>query len=321
MADVEVPVGTRPDPGRSRDFAELTKPRISLMVMLTAAVGFVVGSGDQVDWLTFTHAVLATGLLAGGASTLNQLIERETDALMRRTAERPLPAGRMTPNHALRVGVALSVAGVLYLALAVNVLTALLGVVTLSSYVFVYTPLKRHSSLATLVGAVPGALPPVMGFAAARDAVDPAALVLFTILFLWQLPHFLAIAWLYRVDYERGGFPLLTRGDEGGARTSRQMILYCAALLPVSLLPAALGVAGPWYAGAALLAGVAFLVACGAFARAVGPRTARRVILTSVLYLPVVMVAWVADRKPHPTAALFSVESADGARLSVAPAP
>jgi protoheme IX farnesyltransferase len=302
---------------RMLDYVELTKPRITLMVVLTAAVGFIAASGESIAALTFVHAIVGTGLLAGGAASLNMVVEREIDARMRRTADRPLPAGRLSPETALRFGVLLSIAGVLYLAFLTNRLTALLGAVTLASYVWVYTPLKRRTSLATLVGAVPGALPPVMGWAAASGVVDAGAAALFALLFLWQLPHFLAIAWLYREDYTRGGFPLLTTRDIDGSRTGRQMVLYCAALIPVSLLPAALGFAGGLYLLAGLACGVAFLVPCLGFVRQPSPLMARRVLLVSVAYLPAILLALVLDRTPYAPAG--RVISGDGVELFVEP--
>ncbi len=210
------------------DFLELTKPRISLMVVLTTAAGFILASPRPVDWVLMWHALLGTALVASGASALNQVIERHTDALMRRTANRPIPAGRLDVEKALIFGLMISIVGAVYLGALVNWLTALLGALTLGSYVLIYTPLKRRSSLSTLVGAIPGAAPPVMGCAAATGELGFLAAILFAILFLWQMPHFLAIAWLYRSDYEQGGFPMLTVGHLRGARTARQMVLYAA---------------------------------------------------------------------------------------------
>ena len=222
---------------RLADLTELTKPGITLMVVLTAGLGFLLAEREGLSFLLLVHTLLGTGLVSAGASTLNQVIERETDALMRRTSQRPLPAGRMDPDVALLFGVALGVAGLAELALGVNLLTALLGAVALAGYVFVYTPLKRVSSLATVIGAIPGAIPPMMGWSAVRNEIDLAAWVLFGILFFWQMPHFLAIAWLCRDDYREAGFPMLTVGDTQGVRTSRQVLLYGAVLVPVSLMP------------------------------------------------------------------------------------
>jgi protoheme IX farnesyltransferase len=194
---------------RLADLWEMTKPGITLMVVLTAGLGFLLGEEGRFHFILLVHALLGTGLVSAGASVLNHVLERDTDGLMQRTAGRPLPAGRMDPDAALFFGVLLAVLGLAELALAVNLLTALLGAVALAGYVFVYTPLKRVSSLATVIGAVPGAIPPMMGWSAVRNELDAAAWVLFGILFFWQLPHFLAIAWLCREDYARGGFPML----------------------------------------------------------------------------------------------------------------
>lgn len=278
------------------DFVELTKPRITFMVVLTTVAGFLLATPGTVAWELLIHAVIGTALVASGASTLNQVIERRTDARMRRTANRPIPAGRLAPEKAMAFGVALSAVGVTYLALLVNGLTALIGALTLVSYVLVYTPMKRKSSLATIVGAVPGAAPPVMGCTAATGVLGPLAGVLFAILFLWQMPHFLAIAWIYRSDYARGGFPLLTLGHLPGPRTARQMMLYAAALIPVSLLPSALGISGlPYFVGALVL-GLVFFGFCFAFSLSQTSRAARRLLLASVVYLPIVLLLMVADQ-------------------------
>ena len=290
----------RPPAGGRRarwaDFIELTKPRISLLVVLTTAAGYLLASPTPLDWLLLWHALLGTALVASGASALNQVVERHTDALMRRTANRPIPAGRLDVDKALFFGLMISLVGVVYLAFLVNWLTALLGAATLGSYVLIYTPLKRRSSLSTLVGAVPGAAPPVMGCAAATGELDLLAGILFAILFLWQMPHFLAIAWLYRSDYAQGGFPMLTVGRLRGARTARQMILYAAALIPVSILPNVLGITGlPYFVGALSL-GLVFLGYCIGFSRRHSARAARRLLLASVIYLPVVLLLMVADQ-------------------------
>jgi heme o synthase len=278
------------------DLKELTRLRLNTMVVVTTGVGFLLAAGHPFPWWLFTHAVLGTTLVALGSSVLNQVLERDADSLMRRTADRPIPAGRIGVDQALGLGVVLSVGGLLYLAFAVNLLTSFLGALTLAIYLFLYTPLKRHSSLATVVGAIPGALPPMMGWTAARDGIDLFAWVLFGILFLWQMPHFLAIAWLYRNDYERGGLPMLTVLDRQGGITARQMVLYCGALLPVSLLPAVLGFHGLLYFLSALVLGIGYLGFSFAFARSYSVRDARRLMLASVLYLPALLVAMVVDR-------------------------
>lgn len=278
------------------DLAELAKLRLNFLVVFTTAAGFLLAEPAPVRWALLVHAVLGTVLLAAGAAALNQVVERERDALMRRTADRPIPAGRVEPFHGLLFGVGLGLLGMAYLALAVNWLTALLGALTLAIYVFVYTPLKRHSSLATIVGAIPGAIPPMMGVTAATGAIGLLGWALFGVLFFWQMPHFLAIAWLYRSDYTRGGFPVLTAADPSGERTARQMILYAAALLPVSLLPAVLGISGLAYLVGALLMGLGFLACAIAFAKKPDAPTARRVLLVSVLYLPVLLLMMVLGR-------------------------
>ena len=278
------------------DLVQLTKPRINLMVMLTAGIGLLLASGETPP-LGLALAVLAgTGLVAGGGSALNHHWERDTDRLMERTAGRPLPAGRMHPDLALGFGLTLSAAGLLLLTLAANLLTALLGLIALVGYVLVYTPLKRITSLATVVGAVPGAIPPMMGWVAASGRLDAGAWALFAILFCWQLPHFLAIAWICRDDYERAGMPVFTVGDAGGVRTGRQMVLWAAALVPVSLLPALLGLAGVTYLYGALLLGLSLLVVSLGFLRRHSGAAARRLLLASVIYLPSVLIILLLDR-------------------------
>ncbi len=279
------------------DLAAMTKPGITLMVALTTALGFLLAGGAVLS-LQLAAALSGTCLVAAGASVLNQFWERASDALMRRTAGRPLPAGRLDPDLALLFGVALGIAGLLELALAVNALTAALGAAALAGYVFVYTPLKKVSSLATVVGAIPGALPPMMGWCAVRGEIDLAAWALFGILFFWQMPHFLAIAWLCREDYARGGFPMLPVLDPGGTWTGRQSVLYGAALVPVSLLPSLLGLAGGLYFGGALALGLAYL-ACGPRRRSTAG--ARRLMLASLLYLPAVLAVLLLDRLALPT--------------------
>lgn len=281
---------------RLADLVELTKPRITLMVVLTAGIGVLLSSGGSVDLSLAIHALLGTGLVAAGSAALNHVLERDLDALMERTADRPLPTGRMDPDTALLFGVGLAVGGLLELTLAVNLLTALLGAIALAGYIFVYTPLKRISSLATVVGAIPGALPPLMGWTAISDRLELGGIVLFTILFLWQLPHFLAIAWMCREDYSRAGVPVLPVVEPDGRSTARQMMLYGAALLPVSLMPTVLGLTGTTYFLGTLALGCFFLAVCVAFALSFSAVAARRVLLVSVLYLPAVLVIMVLDR-------------------------
>jgi len=276
---------------RLAGFLALTKPRITLLVVLTTLVGFLVAVPRPVPTLLLLHALVGTALAAGAAGALNQWAERRLDAEMRRTARRPLPSGRLTPLEAAAFGLGLTVAGTAYLALTTNALASAIAALTVASYLLLYTPLKRVTSLATVVGAVPGALPPLIGWAAARGRLGPEAWVLFGILFLWQMPHFLALAHLYRADYARAGFRMLTVEDATGRGAGRQAALYALALVPVSLLPTPLGLAGPVYFVGALALGIAFLL--GAAGMAVAPSgvaAARRLFHASLLYLPVLCV-------------------------------
>lgn len=274
---------------------ELTKPRITFLVTLTTAAGFALASERPLDLPRFLATLVGTALVAAGSAALNQWVERETDLLMRRTANRPLPAGRMPAEQAALFGGLLALSGLVLLWLLVNPLTAALGLATLVSYVWLYTPMKRTSSLATLVGAIPGAAPPVMGWTGAAGEIGLGGWLLFAILFLWQLPHFLSIAWLYREDYRRAGMPLLTVNDPDGRSTGRQAVLYALALLPVSMMPSAVGITGAVHLVGALVFGLAFLAAAAIFAREQSVTTARRLLLTSVLYLPAVFGVAVVD--------------------------
>jgi heme o synthase len=280
---------------RLADFLELTKPRITFLVLVTAAVGYTVGLRGPFDPAVFTALVLGTALVSGGASALNQYWERETDGRMRRTSSRPLPSGRVAPGDALAFGLFLSAAGLGLLA-SINGLTYFLGIAALGTYVVVYTPLKRATSLCTVVGAVPGAIPPVMGWAAARGSLDAGGWALFAVLFLWQLPHFLAIGWIYREDYARAGFPMLTVTDTDGRSTARQMVLYCVALLPVTLAAGALARAGIFYLLGATALGLVFLGGATRFARTKSIPAARWVFAISVIYLPALLALMVFDR-------------------------
>jgi protoheme IX farnesyltransferase len=283
-------------PARVTDFVELTKPRITFLVLVTTAVGYALGVGASFHPAVFVSLLVGTALVSGGASALNQWSERDADSRMARTASRPLPAGRLAPADALAFGLATSTVGLVLLASAVNPLTALLALASLSFYVLAYTPLKRVTSLCTLVGAVPGAIPPMMGWAAARGSLDSEAWALFGVLFLWQLPHFLSIAWIYRDDYARAGFPMLAVTDPGGASTARQSVAYAAALVPVTLLAGALTSAGEGYLWGAVTLGAVFVGCTIAFALARSVRAARWVFLASVLYLPAVLGLMVLDR-------------------------
>ncbi|MEP6993255.1 MAG: heme o synthase [Acidobacteriota bacterium] len=282
-------------PSRLADFLELTKPRITALVLLTAAVGYAVAGQGAFQAPRFLLFLAGTALLCGGASALNQYVEREADGKMLRTNRRPIPAGRVRPEEALRFGLALCAAGLLALS-GVNVPTFVLGAASVLSYVLAYTPLKRVTSLCTVVGAVPGALPPLMGWTAARGDLGPAGWALFAILFLWQLPHFLAIGWLYREDYARGGFPMLAVTDPDGSASGRQMVLYTTALLPVTLAAGVLASAGRGYLWGAVVLGLAFLACAVLFAARPNPGAARRVFLASVLYLPVLLGLMVFNR-------------------------
>jgi protoheme IX farnesyltransferase len=282
-------------PARLADFLELTKPRITFLVLVTTAVGYVVGLASGFDLAAFAALLAGTALVSGGASALNQYWEREADARMRRTSARPIPSGRVAPGDALAFGLVISASGFALLA-TVNGLTYFLGVIALASYVLAYTPLKRVTSLCTVVGAIPGAIPPMMGWAAARGTLDAGAWGLFSLLFLWQLPHFLAIGWIYREDYERAGFPMLTVLDRDGSSTARQAVLSCAALLPVTVLAGALVSAGMLYLLAVLALGGLFLGAALRFALRKSRESARGLFLISILYLPALRALMVFDR-------------------------
>ena len=290
-------VVTAAAPSRLADYYELTKPRMNFLVLVTAALGFYMAARGWGQWATFLHAMLGTFLTAGGAAALNQYLERDLDARMPRTANRPLPAGRVGPVEALAFGVALTAAGVLYLALLVNPLTAALGAITLGTYVFLYTPMKRWTTLCTIVGAVPGAIPPMMGWTAAAGELSPPAWALFGILFFWQLPHFLAIAILYRDDYAAGGFKMLPVVDEGLSFTGRQIVLWGLALIPVSLTPVMMGMAGATYFAAAVVLGLGFWAAGIRCAATRGERAdARRLFFVSIIYLPLLVAVMVGDK-------------------------
>jgi protoheme IX farnesyltransferase len=279
------------------DYLELTKPRITLLVVFTALVGFVMASPGPVSAAALTPALLGIGLVAGGASALNMLLERDTDALMQRTRERPLPAGRLRPAEALLFGLVLSGLGLATLAWLSGGLCAAVALVTWASYLFLYTPLKRRTSLSTLVGAVPGALPPVIGWAAARGGLEPGAYVLFAILFLWQVPHTLAIAWIYRDDYARGGLPVLPVLDPEGHLTGRQTVIHSLALLLVSLAPAVAGGAGWVYLAGAAALGSGLLAFAVRLAVVRSVAAARALFLASVAYLPALFLLLLVDRR------------------------
>ncbi len=280
---------------RIADYVELTKPRIAMMALATLAVGSFAATVGLFDRTLLVHTLIGTGLLAAGASVFNQIFERDTDALMRRTQNRPLPAGRLGVTEAVVFGLLLSVAGLNYLLLFVNPLTALIGAATLVLYACVYTPVKRWTSLNTVVGAIPGALPPLMGWTAVRGSLDAEAWILFLIVFLWQFPHFLAIAWIYREDYARAGLKMLPVVDLKGRVTGRQMVAYSLALLPASLAPTVIGLTGPAYFFGALLLGVAFLAFAVAFAILATQTRARNLMRASLVYLPTLLTLMMLD--------------------------
>ncbi len=278
-----------------KDYIELTKPNVTWLILMSTGVGYYLGAAHPLASLLFLfHVLLGTALVASGTGALNQWMERGVDAKMRRTQNRPLPAGRLNPNRAFAFGLLLSVVGAAYLALMVNPLTGFLGAFTCSTYLLWYTPLKKRTPLSTLVGAFPGAMPILMGFAAARGRITLEGWVLYGILFLWQFPHFLAIATLYREDYERGGILMLPVVDPEGRATRRQIVGFTLALLPVSLAPTLLGLSGSIYFAGTLALGLAFLYF------SLGIRTklqARRLLQASVIYLPLVYCLMVLDKQ------------------------
>ncbi|UCG85280.1 MAG: protoheme IX farnesyltransferase [Gemmatimonadota bacterium] len=289
-------VGVSVSSRAAADLIELTKPRIILMVMLTVAAGFWMASPSTQHGLLLFHVLLGTVLVAAGTNALNQVAERDLDALMRRTRSRPLPAGRLDVATAAALAWLSGISGVVYLAAWVNSIVATLAAVTLVSYVFGYTPLKRHSSVATLVGAIPGALPIVGGWAAATGGLESQAWALFAILFLWQLPHFLSLGWLYREDYARADVKTLSTNDSDGRRTFRYACLYAAALLPVSLVPTLIGITGGVYFFGAVLLSSAFLYVSSVAARSTTGSNARRLFTCSLVYLPLLLVLMVVNR-------------------------
>ena len=287
-------------------WSDLVKARLTFLVLLTTLAGFYAAVEGPTDWILLAHTLLGTALVACGASALNQWWEREHDARMTRTETRPLPSGEMQPTTVLVAGGLLSIVGLIYLALLVNLLTSLLGAFTLLSYVLVYTPLKRITTLNTAIGAIPGALPPLMGWSAVRDNVSREGWALFAILFFWQLPHFLAIAWLYREEYAKAGFAMLPGRDPEGVRTGRQAISHTLGLIAVSVCPSiltsgpgTLPVAGTVYFFGALLLGLAFLWCAIQFSRDMSRARARRLFFASILYLPLLLGLMALDKVRH----------------------
>jgi len=279
-------------PSRNRlvaDLAELVKARLTLLVLVTTAVGFYLGSESPIDYVALFHVVFGTAAAAAGAAALNQWWERRADALMRRTRTRPIPAGRMRPPQALALGVVLSIFGVGYLAIVCNGLSAALAAITIAIYIFAYTPLKRASTANTAVGAIPGAIPPMIGWAAARGSIGAGAWSLFAIVFLWQLPHFFAIAWMYRDDYSRAGFRMISTDDRSGERSASQSVFFCILLLVIAGLPAFLGIASFVYLAIELLLGGLFIAVAMRFLRMRTPSAARSLFIASIVYLPVLL--------------------------------
>jgi len=278
------------------DYLELTKPRVTFMVLVSVLAGFYLGTPDSINWILLLNAILGTWLVAAGTNALNQLIERDIDSVMKRTQKRPLPSGRLTAKQVAIFAASISILGVTYLCLTVNLLTGMLAALTLVSYVFVYTPLKRKTSLSTIIGAVPGALPAMGGWTAVTGEIGGGAWALFFILFFWQLPHFLAIAWIYKEDYKRGGFPVLPVLDVDGDLTGRQIIVNCLALISVSLLPTVLGLTGAVYFVGALVLGLLYLISGIRLARGKSIRYAKQLLHASIIYLPILITLMFFDK-------------------------
>ena len=278
-------------------YLALTKPRITWLILMSTGIGYYFGQSGPLNWLVLFHTILGTALIASGTATLNQWYERDADSRMKRTATRPIPAGREKPRNALLFGLALLVAGEIELALGVNPLTAWVGLATVASYLLFYTPLKQRTWWSTTVGAFPGAAPPLIGFAAASGALTVEAWILFAIIFLWQFPHFYAIAWMYRDDYARAGIRMLPVVEPDGISTSRQILATAAILIPVSLLPSFFSMTGHWYLAAALILGGLFLKSAALCARERTAVNARGVLKASVMYLPLLYLALVIDSR------------------------
>src|SRR5436190_13571502 len=278
-------------------YVELTKPRIAFMLVLTSAAGFYLASTGNFDWVLFANSMIGIALLAFGVATLNQWVERRTDILMPRTAQRPLPSGRLSANEALIFGVLQCVVAEIYLSSLINLLTAMLGIVVILGYVLVYTPLKTRSSACTAIGAIPGALPPLMGWTAASGDITMAAWAMFVIQFLWQFPHFLAIAWMYREEYAKAGILMLPVVEPTGRITARQIVMFAVMLIPVSLAPFFFGYDGWIFLVGAVVLGCWFLLTSIQAARAKTNAAAKRLLLVSVIYLPLLFLLMVADKK------------------------
>jgi protoheme IX farnesyltransferase len=274
----------------------LAKPDVTFLVVITTALGYAIGVRGPVDFLALARVIFATTLVAAGTSALNQYVERDADAVMRRTAHRPLPLGILAPGEALVFGASLVGAGALFLLLAVNALACLLGLVTCAAYLGLYTPLKSRTPWATFVGAFPGAVPPLIGWVAARGSLDRGAWLLFAILFIWQFPHFLAIAWMYREDYARAGIRMLPVVEPSGVRTFRQIVGYAAALVPISLLPAVVGLAGVRYFFSAIILNLALLQVCLWASREKTNQRAKWLMHATVIHLPILLALMIFDK-------------------------
>jgi protoheme IX farnesyltransferase len=293
VATVSLPASNR---GTVADFVSLTKPRLNLLVVATSAAGYYLGAPGVPEPGPMLQAVAGTALVAAGAAVLNQVAERDTDSLMRRTRGRALPDGRVLPGDARLFGLVVSIAGLALLAAQRHLIAAGLALATLIIYLAVYTPLKRRTSLATLVGAVPGALPPLIGWTASHGSVTFGGAALFAIVFLWQIPHFMAIAWMYRDDYAKAGFPMLPVLDPAGRRAARQAVIYAAALIPVSAVPTLAGVSGAAYLIVAVALGIGLLGLAVSFAASRSDRSARWLFFGSITYLPILWIAMIANR-------------------------
>jgi protoheme IX farnesyltransferase len=284
---------------RPADYWSLTKPEVNLLIGLTTAAGFCLGCPHGFDgfpFLRLVHATAGTLLVASGTGTLNQFIERRFDLLMRRTAQRPVAAGRIAPTHALAFGLLLSTAGAVYLAAAVNVVASLLAVATMATYLFVYTPMKRKTAFCTVIGAIPGAMPPLIGWAAATGSLSLHALILYAVVFLWQFPHFMAIAWMYREDYNRAGYLVLPGGESGAFFMVSQAMIPLLVLVPLSVAPVLLGRAGLAYLATAVILGGFFIYRADQLAAHRSNAMARRLLVASIVYLPLLFTVMLADR-------------------------
>ncbi len=293
---IETSAAVTSETSRPALYLALTKPDVSFLVVMTTVAGYALGTHGPLDWMKMAHTVFGTTLIAAGTSALNHYFERDTDALMRRTSSRPLPSGQMKPGEAFLFGMTLITIGTLYLALATNALATFLGILTSILYLCIYTPLKRKTTRATLIGAIPGAVPPLIGWAAARGTLSLDAWILFAILFLWQFPHFDAIAWVYREDYARAGIKMLPTVDREGKRTFREILVTAALLVPVGMLPTLTGLAGPHYFFGALVVGIMLVEVCLWAAASKTNIRSKWLMHATVLHLPVLLGLLIYDK-------------------------